>query len=254
MKEVFVSWARTAHFVEVSIPCPGLGTVCIAGCHGDLLCLVDPASVYTDEAWFRAGVVFLKDIEGFRMVIEFDPVDVDGDDVMAADAKLHRHGSADKNLGKCFASIRMFDTNDLQVGGIFRSASTPAGSPRLHGERVGLERMITARFLNQGLTQIMINGAQNSPDHVGTELRVRGIKLIECFTELPPCPPCLKWWKTLDSKFDPGIIRIKYYAWFEDYFGNKTPQERLQKGDYDYERNEAAIENFHTYVKGFGAD
>lgn len=99
----------------------------------------------------------------------------------------------------------------------------------------------------------MILGMQNSPGPIGKELYARGVRTIICFTELPPCPACLTWWKALDSKFHPGSIRLQYFGWFEDYYGGKTPEERMVDDSDGNNRNEHAIEAFKSYRDSFEA-
>lgn len=197
------------------------------------------------------------------MSINFEPMDVDGVDfrgvdVVAYKARKGRGKSADIRLGKCFGAVRVLDGTGTKIGKDHKAASTPGGSARLHSERVALERCVRANW-EPPLTNIMILGMQNSPGPIGRELYARGVRTIICFTELPPCPACLKWWKTLNDEFHPGVIRLQYFGWFEDYFGSKAPGERIGDDanvDADaegYERNEQAVDSFASYRKGFQA-
>lgn len=164
------------------------------------------------------------------MAISFEPLDVEGVDfrgvdVVAYKARKGRGRSGDIGLGKCFGAIRLLDNNNARIGKDHKASSTPAGSAGLHSERVALERCVRANW-EPPLTNIMILGMQNSPGPIGRELYARGVRTIICFTELPPCPACLTWWKALDSKFHPGSIRLQYFGWFEDYYGAR----RQRKG------------------------
>ncbi|WP_244245082.1 acetyltransferase, partial [Pseudomonas aeruginosa] len=191
------------------------------------------------------------------MAISFEPLDVEGVDfrgvdVVAYKARKGRGRSGDIGLGKCFGAIRLLDNNNARIGKDHKASSTPAGSAGLHSERVALERCVRANW-EPPLTNIMILGMQNSPGPIGKELYARGVRTIICFTELPPCPACLTWWKTLDSKFHPGSIRLQYFSWFEDYYGGKTPEERMVDDSDGNNRNEHAIEAFKSYRDSFEA-
>ncbi|EMM2262777.1 hypothetical protein ROT06_000270 [Pseudomonas aeruginosa] len=163
------------------------------------------------------------------MAIVFVPVDIDDKDRIVRIGKWARQLSKECNIGICVCSIQMFNSEGVRFGKMYSSESTPGASPLMHAERSAFEYAIKKTLVKQQvLSQTALLSVQTNPGSISQHFEGLGIKVIDCFCELPPCPSCLEWWESLDRKFSNGTIFIKYLSEFEDYYG-ESPEDRMAK-------------------------